>query len=385
MFRIEQVSDPNIGLGVFANCLIPKGTVIIKEECLCGVQHAANKLAVSSCAHCFKYFNANEQLVRLSSVLDMNFSQPTGDKESTGDSHCVCGEHYCSESCRIKAYESYHWGLCVATESDDSDLVKFKMHAMEIEGCGDTLLLAAQLICKLISIGQQDTANPQQRLHQLILELIETYTGGKFTDIARPPNNDSEDDENSSTASADVGAFKLWLKEQLEMSYILFIRGVNHKHPLFSYINEIFGFELFDRILGLFERNNIDIDLSEINPLQNYKNHKIVNKFMRQIWNEDDMAGNYNAVSSQEISREFPVFHGIGFYPIISRLNHQCNYNARIDFDGNIAHCIAVKDIQVNEEIRISYIGNIDNISTSDIILWLSDYGFTCTCLLCSC
>ncbi|EEQ97958.1 hypothetical protein Pmar_PMAR025585 [Perkinsus marinus ATCC 50983] len=110
---------------------------------------------------------------------------------------CSCGEIYCSEECRLDAYKKHHWALCVANEAnnnaDNSSITKFKYHCLSIDGCGDTLLLAAQVLAQLVSSCEDN----EKVLHKEVEDLM-TYCHGEITKIARPPPDMDDDAYNNS-------------------------------------------------------------------------------------------------------------------------------------------------------------------------------------------
>uniref|UniRef100_A0A8C5AW36 SET domain-containing protein n=1 Tax=Gadus morhua TaxID=8049 RepID=A0A8C5AW36_GADMO len=73
---------------------------------------------------------------------------------------------------------------------------------------------------------------------------------------------------------------------------------------------------------------------------------------------------------------------GVGLYPSLSLLNHDCRPNCVVVFEGSRLVLRAVKDVCPGEELLISY---IDTVSvTADRQRQLSDqYHFTCNCQCC--
>jgi len=355
-YSVSAVS-PEIGLGVFARRRIAAGEEIFREEPLAACQHAANRMGVVACAHCFGYFNAASQLAQVESVLGV------GSGLGNLGVRCACGELYCSEGCRQAAFSSHHWAMCVANEADDSALVKFKTHALEVAGSGDTLVLAAMLLASLVAQSGGDLA----RLHALVSELL-TFSHGRYSEIARAGEN--EDWEEWLTADT-LGTSFNYIKESMQIKHALFV--------------EVFrDFELFDRVLGIFERNNVDVNPRQPNPigtLTSKQVKKLVARFMEEVWDEEEMSGTFEEGLEQS---ELPEFHGTGFFPTISRLNHSCDCNARLDYDGRQGFCVATQDIAEGSEIVISYLGRrTSELSTPERLEMLKDYGFTCACKRC--
>lgn len=70
---------------------------------------------------------------------------------------------------------------------------------------------------------------------------------------------------------------------------------------------------------------------------------------------------------------------GLTFDPTISLINHSCNPNAAVVFDGNIAMVRSIRDIGKNEQITMSYIDNTWNRTTRRTEL-REQYFFECRC-----
>ena len=91
----------------------------------------------------------------------------------------------------------------------------------------------------------------------------------------------------------------------------------------------------------------------------------------------------------------FPNFEGIGLYPLVSILNHSCSPNCKFIFNSTCSStsnilskfnytisCIAIRDIDINEELCHSYINNDEDVSYRRKELE-DNYGFMCTCNKC--
>ncbi|XP_078139166.1 histone-lysine N-methyltransferase SMYD3 [Centroberyx gerrardi] len=73
---------------------------------------------------------------------------------------------------------------------------------------------------------------------------------------------------------------------------------------------------------------------------------------------------------------------GVGLYPSLSLLNHDCRPNCVMVFEGTKLHLRAVRDITPEEELTISYIETVS--LTTDRQRQLEDqYHFTCHCQRC--
>ncbi|KAJ3248071.1 hypothetical protein HDU78_002164 [Chytriomyces hyalinus] len=83
---------------------------------------------------------------------------------------------------------------------------------------------------------------------------------------------------------------------------------------------------------------------------------------------------------------------GTAVYLTAAMMNHSCLPNVRVDwFNDNTIRVIADRDIEEGEELSISYVGPVDVASAreEDVLakrkeFFRFNYGFVCTCPLCS-
>ncbi|KGL77171.1 Histone-lysine N-methyltransferase SMYD3, partial [Tinamus guttatus] len=73
---------------------------------------------------------------------------------------------------------------------------------------------------------------------------------------------------------------------------------------------------------------------------------------------------------------------GVGLYPSMSLLNHSCDPNCVIVFEGYQLLLRSVREIQIGEELTISYIESLMPTSERQKHL-MRQYCFVCDCLLC--
>ncbi|KAK7913349.1 hypothetical protein WMY93_013560 [Mugilogobius chulae] len=74
---------------------------------------------------------------------------------------------------------------------------------------------------------------------------------------------------------------------------------------------------------------------------------------------------------------------GVGLYPSLSLLNHDCGPNCVMVFEGTKLQLRAVKEIKLGDELTVSYIDSLE--LTEDRQKQLEEqYHFTCTCQRCN-
>ncbi|KAK4450301.1 N-lysine methyltransferase SMYD2 [Podospora aff. communis PSN243] len=73
-----------------------------------------------------------------------------------------------------------------------------------------------------------------------------------------------------------------------------------------------------------------------------------------------------------------------GLYPEIARINHECRPNAFVRYSPQtlVVEAVAYKDIQPGEEVTVSYLPL--NLLTEQRTQLIQEWGFNCTCSLCS-
>jgi hypothetical protein len=83
------------------------------------------------------------------------------------------------------------------------------------------------------------------------------------------------------------------------------------------------------------------------------------------------------------VRNSIPQFEGTGLFPLMSYLNHSCTPNAEVRYiNGNgSAVVIALKPIQVGEEVCVSYID--EEAPFEDRMEMLASYKFKCKCEKC--
>ncbi|KFP39115.1 Histone-lysine N-methyltransferase SMYD3, partial [Chlamydotis macqueenii] len=73
---------------------------------------------------------------------------------------------------------------------------------------------------------------------------------------------------------------------------------------------------------------------------------------------------------------------GVGLYPSMSLLNHSCDPNCVIVFEGYQLLLHSIREIQIGEELTISYIESLMPTNERQKQL-MRQYCFECDCLLC--
>lgn len=424
--EVKLVSEA-VGFGVFARGSTPCGSALYKDRPLVSMQHTANRRFINACQNCHKPLGSvrdqmgtifNEDRFR---HVNLACLPDTGNEFVT----CVCGEVYCSPQCGAEAHERHHYCLCVVGAGAVGEAVsEFKFYCLSIEGCGDNLLLLAQL---LATVSAKACGNYE--VFSALLEELLTFTNRPFNDVARPPMGSERDEE-----------WEQWLESTILEAFELMSRALAGQNEIFTkfFADKLKAFGILSRLLSVFELNNIDISIpsrlsQEINalyqsgaPIETILREKQV--VMQALWG-DEARGVYedeefdddemesddcdddddhhhvedescidkmlsrirDQVKERHIEEllaesQFPNFHGTGFFVSVARTNHSCAPNVVMDFDdGNaVVSCKAVKPISPGDQLFMSYISNPESRSKSARQASLKDYLFDCNCSLCS-
>lgn len=174
----------------------------------------------------------------------------------------------------------------------------------------------------------------------------------------------------------------------------------------------ILSFEFFAAQLGLFEMNNVSMEIDHpfrglieiLDPDVHVETddpvideNQVVNRVRRVLEYEearltaqrqqeqqmqgDGDAGFHGAHPSH--GEGFLGVEGTALFPIICTMNHSCEPNCTVLYtkDGN-AHVVAVRDIRKGDELCICYIDIDDDVRTREANL--REYQFKCFCSRCS-
>lgn len=411
------------------------------------MQHTGNRRLVRACARCSGFVGlAQGQLETIFSeerfmplVQALKLVMPKWDAEmqalmpQAGASpvQCAhgCGEWYCSAGCRDAHWQHNHNLLCTgAIQSEDHPLIRFKYHALEH---ADTLLLAAQVLAHLVNRAK--AAGGPAALPAMVQELL-GFCHAPFGQACRAPPGGVKDE-----------AFLVHTNGLLEEAARLLRDAFVLHSPVEAQMLFEQGGYLLSEIMGLFEYNNIDVDIAS--PVAAFFQKKAeallpmagsdplaaqelaaIDRLLREkecvmrfLWNgeatgifddddEDDddmdegcgedecelddgeitdkklaeMAADVQKLSFQELlAAPWPSLHGTALFLSVARLNHSCEPSLRIDFPDNCASLAAtvLRPIAAGEELKISYIRQEADVQKRR--QQLLEYGFACDCPRC--
>ncbi|KAF1325362.1 Histone-lysine n-methyltransferase atxr2, partial [Globisporangium splendens] len=387
---------------------------------------------------------------------------------------CVCGEVYCSKLCQLRAYHEHHAILC-PRDNAYSAMSQFLTH---MRHTNDIFLLVAKVIARVLSryFTTRDILKAREPMDMfykkpwwevVMMEkqiqhvghtgVAESWCDGSLASPDSVASNGThaieiQGDEDAATVGirdgldanhlddGEGGLQAQCLRELLTYTHQLLLDAIecNLVHleredqlhgvsvdDIWTSCASILSFEFFAAQLGLFEMNNIsmeidhpfrglieildpDVHADETDEEHGVVESALVSRVRRVLEHEEAYLAERH---SQETTREHHHHHHIGgnssssshsssdssgggssgflgvegtaLFPIVCTMNHSCEPNCTVLYtkDGN-AHVVAVRDIQKGEELCICYIDIDDDVHTRQVNL--REYQFKCFCARCS-
>ena len=321
------------GKGLFAIKKIRKGETILNEQPLVSQQEGEDQL----CHNCKKFLVSAEILIRLECKSVAALKKPS-DIGVPIPCRMNCGTYFCSVECEKSAFCDYHQVLCSSKNPRMSSFDRYCISHSE-----NYIFYAAA---------------------RVVASVIVRYMTSKSFSIAWEPY-------------AGVCRAKTWWdgtgetskKEITDMKIRTFQAVRLLQSGLSRYLDEwtsaLVCTENFSSIISMFEKNALAVTIPS--PV-----HQYLDKFPEEC-------NKYSGLDCLSPAS------GTALYTIQSCANHSCNPNAEIvtDVSQQSAYChmIAVRDIQIGDEICISYIDH--SLSKTERDKDLIGYGFICRCSKC--
>jgi len=447
------VPVPNKGYGMFTDMAYEAGKQVFMDEPVFLMQHTGNRRVVAACAHCCAFIGSLQHQLdvifsesRFASIrsefcglcqqwqTDPFFHEVASALASNSVVRCVqgCGEVYCSEACRAAHFAHSHNLLCTGPiDREDHPLLRFKYHSLEH---ADTLLLAAQVLAHLINRAKASGGGVDVT-RNLMSELLR-FCHAPFRDACRAPPGRGKDADFFQHTDCLINEAAALLKAALE------IHAPSETAALFEA-----GPAFFSEVLGLFEYNNIDVEVAspmgriflaraqallsisqtpaataELALLERLFREK--EWVMKCVWGEEttgiygddvgpeaadfDMAmgGDVEDIEKfdaqvattamekarievgkmtfeQLIQAPWPSLHGTALFASVARINHSCAPNLKVEFPMNSARLSAIALAPISPGSELC----ISYIGQGESVkvrrTKLLEYGFVCNCERC--
>lgn len=254
------------GYGLFATAAHELGSQAFSDEPLFALQHTGNRRVVCACASCCGFVGSiSAQLetmfgeARFAPLLSSSAASVAaweaellrGQGAVPGAPVVVrctqgCGEVYCSERCRDAHFRNCHNLLCTGPiQTEDHPLLKFKYHAIEH---ADTFLLAGQVFAFLINRAM-GAGGGVDVMRNLMSDLL-GFCHAPFRDACRAPPGRGKDAEFIHHTDQLIAKAAMLLHAALEPHAPVEVAALFEGGAFF-----------FSEVLGLFEYNNIDVEV----------------------------------------------------------------------------------------------------------------------------
>jgi len=410
--RVKPIPGDKVR-GLFSEKSFNPGEIIFTEIPLFSKQEYANKQEIRGlklCGHCFKRIDTSSSKCEPASPYF----------------YCSCGDIFCSSSCQV-ASDAFHRMVknCrVSTENfgisghQDRSICLLESHAVNTN---ETFMMAADVIvhildswicCKsalLERMPESDHEKPCERnasddianvSRKHMLDLLKKKKFSQLIeDIASSPSLSSADKVDHRLRDKDERILRKCLlpiddfvkapwwevveyssDEMNEVEYRALFKQICEdsleilSDTLLPYYGEsevisqkLLSIKLFGCIMGMFELNNIGIEFPIDDTETNQSSETEICD--SENFEEDDCTW----------------FDGSGLFTVACMMNHSCNPNVSIEFRerNHKAYVVCRRPIEPGEELCVSYIDAAD-LSTEERQAELKEYGFLCSCELCS-
>ncbi|XP_066150687.1 histone-lysine N-trimethyltransferase SMYD5 [Euwallacea fornicatus] len=340
---------------------IQEGTVIFEEEPLVSCQFSWNACCkYKACDHCLRPLETAEENVRRltgNPLLELPYPECCQTKQLEITSCPACGIQYCSEWCRTTALEQYHKVICLQT-LDRSKVLPLEQleetwKQMHYPPETSSIFLIVRLLARILQAPNSEEAirTTLGFCHRTVneeAELAHKFLGDKFI--------------------GQVGLLREMIVNALpdqKIGQFLTSEGFQSLIALIGTNGQGIGSSPF----SAWRQNVQKLDLP---PTQKEE----INSFIEKIY--DDFENHTGDFLNNE---------GVGLYLKQSCANHSCDPNAEIQFLHNNfkLSLVALRDIEPNEEICISYLGDceLSRSRHSRQKLLKENYIFECDCVKC--
>ncbi|GLV44238.1 SET and MYND domain containing class 5 [Carabus blaptoides fortunei] len=356
-----RVIDNRKGKGLFAKKNFKAGDTIFEEDPLVCCQFAWNEqYGYEACDHCMRPLEtAEENAKRLTNKWNLVLPYPQCcDVQKANIVECAaCGVKYCSEACRVLAFQQYHRTICIQTKERDfaHPLEKLTESWKEMHFPPETCNI--MLLVRILAIVQQ-SPNRTEAMQQFMQFCHRTV---------------NEDADLAHKLVGEPFVCQINLMMQL-VQQAMTLDGVEHW----------FTPEGFRSLMALIGTNGQGVGTSAISvwvknssnlPLSDQERAEL-DKFIDTLY--------------EDLEKESGTFlnnEGSALYALQSACNHSCLPNAQPNFLHNNFQLsmVTLKDIQAGEEITISYLDEcVLNRSRHSRQTFLAEnYMFVCDCPKC--
>lgn len=354
-------SLPTKGKCLFAEVDISKGTVIFEEEPLVSCQFPWNaSCKYRACNHCLRPLETAEENARRltgNKSLELPYQECCKTEKHLHTTCPTCGVEYCSENCRVQAFEQYHKVLCLQTFERNNvhplEQLEETWKQMHYPPETSSIFLIVRLLARILQTPDTESA-------------IQTT----LNFCHRSVNEEAE-------------LAHKFLGDQFEIQVDLLRQMVGRALPD-PKVAQFLTSEGFQGLIALIGTNGQGVGTSPFSAWrQNVEKLNLSEPDQEKIDSLIDQI--YDNMYSH--TGDFLNSEGIGLYVEQSAANHSCDPNAEIQFLHNNFRLslVALKDIQAGDEICINYLSDCDGSRSrhSRRKLLRENYLFECDCPKC--
>ena len=410
------------GRGLFAARDFAEGERVLCEPPLVGIQQESNREDATVCAQCFRYVGSIERQIATRLLRDSHREACEGVVErrvleelaqgartlpnsrdfpqpECFECHGGCDRNsYCSDACASNAWSRHERHLCVGTcGGDERGLAAgaFINHAKETN---DIFPLAARVLLETAYASENNlrrttSGTPSGTPHSPPSEIepgspddarlvdrclvdawrpyAMAHKGVWWETVAKPadvPEGAGEDEFRASMRDIAVESLNL-----LRAVVALSEPNLLDRYP------GLFTVEVYSRIIGAFELNNLEIAVAS--PVEDY--------FLAadETFPEDSPERLVTGPLLDALDSGYCVpCEGTGFFALQSCLNSDCDPNVTPlkddgDRDGSCV-LVAKRAIKNGEELTMCYVD--EDADVRERRAELADYGFECACERCA-
>ncbi|XP_060525378.1 histone-lysine N-trimethyltransferase SMYD5 [Cylas formicarius] len=356
-----RIVDSLKGKALFATKGMAEGSVIFEEDPLVSCQFSWNAAyGYKACHHCMRPLEtAQENARRLTNNPNIELPYP---ECCTTKSHEVvscakCGELFCSVLCQEAALDQYHKILCLQTHERNNihplEQLNEAWKQIHYPPETSTIFLIVRMLAKILQSSNKDLAQ-QQILgfcHRSIneeAELAHKFLGAKFAD-------------------------------QLTLLHNLLLAAIPKEG-----IEQFLTPQGFQSLLALIGTNGQGVGTS---PFSQWTSRALDQNLLENEHLALEKLIDYVYEAMDTHSGSFLNNEGVALYVLQSACNHSCTPNAEVCFlhNNHRLSLVALKDIEVDEEICISYLDecSLNRSRHSRTKQLMENYLFACNCPKC--
>lgn len=354
----------NKGKGIIATSHFKEGDSILTDEPIVSCQFSWNKVyKYQACEYCMRSLETAEEMCqRLTQNPSICLPYPECcSSNKTLYIKCAgCDALFCSLECHDKAFVQYHQFLCPAQHNVDYSAIEAldeTWRNLHYPPETASIMMIVKLIATLLQL-------PDDKRDDL-LATIEDFCH----------NGQNEKEALAHKLLGDQFAGQLTLLRD-QMAAIFPDTPINHWLTTdgFSKLFCLLGMNqqgVGTSSLSIWVGNCDELDLPDE---EREKLDNLIDKLYEEL--------------EEVVGETFLNCEGAGLYPLQSKCNHSCQPNAEVSFESGNHKLVlkAIRDIQIGEEVCISYIADceLSRSRHSRQKLLQQNYVFTCECELCN-